>query len=92
MLLVQVALATSTVLPTTKQASRPASKPKAAAKRDTRPKKASPVGKVSHGKKTQRHSSRGAKSMGGGAKARPKANRGGGHKQVKRGGGGKRRR
>ncbi|MFN2224317.1 MAG: DUF3300 domain-containing protein, partial [Candidatus Promineifilaceae bacterium] len=70
---------------------RPAGKPKPAAKRDTRPKKPSPVGKVSSGKKTQVQSKRGAKSMGGGAKARPKAKRGGGgHKQVKRGGGGKR--
>ncbi len=76
----------------TKQATRKASKPKAAAKRDSRPKKASPVGKVSHGKKTQRHSTRGAKSMGGGAKRSRSTSRGGGHKQVKRGGGGKRRR
>jgi len=78
--------------PSKKQATRKASKPKAAAKRDSRPKKASPVGKVSHGKNTQRHSKRGAKSMGGGAKQSRSASRGGGHKQVKRGGGGKRRR
>ena len=77
--------------PTKETVTRPAGKPKPAAKRDTRPKKPSPVGKVSSGKKTQVQSKRGAKSMGGGAKARPKAKRGGGGpQQVKRGGGGKR--
>ena len=74
--------------PTKETVTRPASKPKPAAKLDNRPANPSPVGKVAPGKKTQIQSNRGAQSMGGGAKARPQANRGGGgHKQIQRGGG-----
>ena len=74
--------------PAKETVTRPASKPKPAARPDTRPSKPSPVGNVSHGKKTKIQSDRGARSMGGGAGAPRQANRGGGgHKQIQRGGG-----
>ncbi|RWB04254.1 DUF3300 domain-containing protein [Mesorhizobium sp.] len=63
---------------------RPAGKPKPAARVDNRPKKPSGLGNVDRGKVTKVSSNRGHQSMGGGS-------RGGGHKQIKRGGGGRRR-
>ncbi|WP_287055658.1 DUF3300 domain-containing protein [Mesorhizobium sp.] len=72
--------------PTTKPAkvNRPAGKPKPAARVDNRPKKPSGLGNVDRGKVTKVSSNRGHQSMGGGS-------RGGSHKQIKRGGGGRRR-
>ena len=71
--------------PKPNKASRPAGKPKAAAKRDNRPKKPSGLGNVDRGKAQRVNSNRGRQSMGGGQ-------RGGAHKQVRRpsGGGGHR--
>jgi hypothetical protein len=63
---------------------RPASKPKPAARVDNRPKKPSGLGNVDRGKATKVSSNRGHQSMGGGS-------RGGGHKQIKRPSGGRRR-
>jgi hypothetical protein len=63
---------------------RPAGKPKPAARVDNRPKKPSGLGNVDRGKVTRVSSNRGNKSMGGGS-------RGGGHKQIKRPSGGRRR-
>ncbi|MCF6100443.1 DUF3300 domain-containing protein [Mesorhizobium muleiense] len=63
---------------------RPAGKPKPAARVDNRPKKPSGLGNVDRGKVTKVSSNRGHQSMGGGS-------RGGGHKQIKRSGGGRRR-
>ncbi|RWP34437.1 MAG: DUF3300 domain-containing protein [Mesorhizobium sp.] len=71
--------------PTAKPAkvNRPAGKPKPAARVDNRPKKPSGLGNVDRGKVTKVSSNRGHQSMGGGS-------RGGSHKQIKRGGGGRR--
>jgi hypothetical protein len=66
---------------------RPAGKPKPAAKRDTRPKSASPIGDVKRGKPAKMDSNRGSRSAGGGMKRPPprmSGGRGGG-----RGGGGR---
>lgn len=63
---------------------RPAGKPKPAARVDNRPKKPSGLGNVDRGKATKVSSNRGHQSMGGGS-------RGGGHKQIKRPSGGRRR-
>ncbi|PAQ06544.1 DUF3300 domain-containing protein [Mesorhizobium temperatum] len=63
---------------------RPAGKPKPAARVDNRPKKPSGLGNVDRGKVTRVSSNRGNKSMGGGS-------RGGGHKQIRRPSGGRRR-
>ena len=63
------------------KASRPAGKPKPAARIDNRPNKPSGLGTVGHGKTTKVNSDRGHQSMGGGQRG------GGGHKQIKRGGG-----
>ncbi|MBA5777565.1 DUF3300 domain-containing protein [Stappia sp. F7233] len=63
-----------------KAATRPAGKKKPAARADNRPKKASGLGHVSHGKKQKISSQRGGRSMGGG-------HRGGG--RPKHGGGGR---
>ncbi|MCX7303737.1 MAG: DUF3300 domain-containing protein [Hyphomicrobiales bacterium] len=62
--------------------SRPAGKPKPAAKIDNRPSKPSGLGNVDRGSATKVTSNRGGKSMGGGQRG------GGGHKQIKRPGGG----
>jgi hypothetical protein len=72
--------------PATKPATvnRKAGKPKPAAKTEDRPKKPSGLGNVNRGKATNVSSNRGHKSMGGGQ-------RGGAHKKVNRGGGGRRR-
>ncbi|WP_292548283.1 DUF3300 domain-containing protein [Mesorhizobium sp.] len=63
---------------------RPAGKPKPAARIDNRPNKPSGLGNVDRGKVTKVSSNRGHQSMGGGS-------RGGGHKQIKRPSGGRRR-
>ncbi|MER8485923.1 DUF3300 domain-containing protein [Mesorhizobium sp. M1322] len=63
---------------------RPAGKSKPAARVDNRPKKPSGLGNVNRGKATKVSSNRGHQSMGGGS-------RGGGHKQIKRSSGGRRR-
>ena len=62
---------------------RPVGKPKLAARVDSRP-KPSGLGNVDRGKMTTVSSNRGHKSMGGG-------HSGGGHRQIKPGGGGRRR-
>lgn len=61
--------------------SRPAGKPKPAARVDNRPNKPSALGDVQRGKTQKVSSNRGHKSMGGGSRG------GGGNKQIKRGGG-----
>ncbi len=70
---------------------RPAGKKKPAAKVDNRPKKASGLGNVSHGKKQKVSSKRGGKSMGGGQRGGGKQFKGGGGGRGGGGGGGRRR-
>lgn len=70
---------------------RPVGKPKMAAKRDNRPKKASGLGKPRSGKREAIASQRGRQSMGGGSRGGHKAtSRGGGHRAASHGGGGHR--
>jgi hypothetical protein len=66
---------------------RPVGKAKAAARPDTRPKSASPLGDVGKGRVTTRQSDRGAKSMGGGMKRPVGGGGGGGKTKLPKGGG-----